>query len=459
MEALEGWWESPRHVALTRFRDAREAQAQVALASRWHVTVAQAYDWMYRHYRYAAPTEPFLDALGREVSHDAVRALIREGHAAGIATLAYGSVYGAEPEYVARHPDERVFDVAGEPLSLGGAFFINDLRPRRPWRTRLLAEYERACRRFDFDGIHMDTYGPPHEAVTADGERIRFADLYPPLIEEAALRVAATGRGRRVLFNCVEGFPLDAVAGAPAAALYLELWPPDDRYADLVRWIDRARAAGGGKAVVIAAYVPALRDGGHDPRRRAAALETAVLLTSVITAAGASHHALAEDDRVLVGGYYPAAVRLRAGEARELRAAWVFGARYLHLLSDATAEQLDPAGLELKDADGKLAPLSTAPEPGRVWVRATRAPSGLVLSLVDLRAQADDRWTVERQSPDEARGWTLTWPGTAPGAAPAAMSPWTRGGAALPLAALPGTRGWRLPRFRRWLVVHVPDRT
>ncbi|MDA8238047.1 MAG: hypothetical protein M0T75_09235 [Chloroflexi bacterium] len=451
VEAIAGWWESPRHVALTTFRRAADAPRQVAAARRWNVTVAQAYDWMYRHYRYAAPEEPFVDALGRRVSHAAVRELVRAGHRAGIATLAYGAVYGAEAEHVARHPDERVFDEAGEPLSLGGVFFINDLRPASPWRRRLLREYASACRRLGFDGIHMDTYGPPHEARAADGERIRFADVYPGLIAEAAARVAAGGGHRRVIFNCVEGFPLEAVARAPVAALYLELWPPDDRYADLVAWIERAQAAGGGRAVVIAAYVPALRDAGRDPIHRAAAGETAVLLSTVITAAGASHHGLADGDRVLVDGYYPDAVRPDPRTLRELRAAWVFGARYLHLLSDPAARLAPLDGVDLRDEAGRPVPLAAAPRAGAAWARVTETPVGRVLSIVDLRTQLDDRWTAERQRPVTARGWSLRWEGAA---APVAMSPWSRGGAS---AALPSRGGaWRLPPFRRWLIVHDP---
>ena len=454
LEAIAGWWEAPRHLALTDSADAADAAGQVAGARQWHVTVTQAYDWMYRHYRYGAPEEPFTDPLGRRVSHDAVRALVREGRRAGIATLAYGSVYGAEPEYVARHPDERVFDEAGEPLSLGGAFYINDIRPGSPWRERLLREYERACRRFGFDGIHMDTYGPPHEAIGADGERLLFADLYPGLIAEGARRVAATGHDRRVLFNCVEGFPLDAVAEAPTAAHYLELWPPDDRYADVVRWIDRARAAGPDKAVVIAAYIPAMRDARSDPAARAEALETAVTLTSVIGAAGAFHHTLAEHDRLLVEGYYPEAVRLRAAEARELRAAFVFGARYLHLLSDPHRRAVVPEALEVRDSDGLLVPLSPEPVAGAVWVRGADTAAGRVISLVDLRSQANDRWTEPRQAVEGARGWSVRWPGAT---APVAMSPWTANGEARSLRAGHGEGAdapWRLPAFRRWLLLH-----
>lgn len=366
VEALDGWWQSPRHAAMTEYADAEAAAgATRELASR-HVNVVQHYDWMWRHYRYRPPdgASEFKDALGRMVSHEAVHASIEAGHEAGIAALAYGSVYGAEPEHVARHPEDRVYDQDGEPLSLGGAFFINDIRPGSAWRTRLLREYVDAIGVFGFDGIHMDTYGPPHTAVSADGEAIDFASLYPGLIEEAAMLVAEVKPGARVLFNCVEGFPLAAVAAAPAAALYLELWPPDRSFRDVVGWIDRARAVAAGRQVVIAAYAATLKDAGT-ATDRAAAVEPSLLLGAVIAAAGAYHHTLAEGDRLLVEGYYPAAVRMTPPEIVEFRALWSFTARYVHLLSDPESMVVEPSGLAITDIDGTPVSWSSSPCPAR----------------------------------------------------------------------------------------------
>jgi dextranase len=456
VEALDGWWLSPRHAAITRFASPAATAAAVRALRDWHVTVVQDYDWMYRHYRYSPPPrdrlpgEAFVDTLGRRVSQAAVRAGIRAGHDVGIATLAYGSVYGAEREYVDGHPDERVFDETGQPISLGETFYINDLRPDRPWRRRLLAQYGAAVRRFGFDGVHMDTYGPPHRAFSAEGQPIDFAELYPELIADGARAVAAARPGARVLFNCVEGFPLEDVGDAPAAALYLELWPPDEHYADVVSWIERARTAGRGRAVVIAAYLSCLRARGDDPAARPGAVEAVVLLTSLITAAGAYHHVLAEDDRVLVEGYYPEARRLRAGELRELRAVSVFGARYVHLLTAPDAALETPNGIEVLAADGTPVPWSAKPDAGVVWARATRLADGSrVLQLVDLRAQPNDRWDALRTPVEAARGWRLRWPGAR---SVVAMSPWTDGGRARPLEIDPD--GWvRLPAFRRWAVV------
>jgi dextranase len=415
------------------------------------VTVAQAYDWMWRHYRYRplGGARSFTDTLGRHVSHDALRAAIRAGRATGIATLAYGSVYGAEREYIDRHPDERVFDDQGQPLSLGGTFFINDLRPGRPWRARLLREYERACRAFRFDGIHMDSYGPPYEARAADGARVDFRALYPGLINEAASRVASVNPGARVLFNCVEGFPLESVAPAGAAALYLELWPPDDRFGDVVRWIDRARALSGGRAVVIAAYAAALKDlRGRAGRVRA--FESSVLLSSVVTAAGAYHHTLAEGGRLLTEGYYPAAVAMTRSETDELRAMARFSARYLHLLSGPDQVRLPTRPVELVDADGRPVPTSDEPVAGAVWLRATDLLGvAEVLHLIDLRGQEDDHWTTPSQPAGVSRGLHLRWPGAE---ALLAASPWS-GGANLRAVIRARDGAWRLPAFRRWLMV------
>lgn len=451
VEALDGWWQSPRHAAITRFATPRRTAAAVRALRDWHVTVVQLYDWMYRHHRYEPPAcRSFTDTLGRRVSLDAVQAGVHAGHLVGIATLAYGAVYGAEREYVDEHPDERVFDDQGRPLSLGETFYINDLRPGGPWRRRLMREYARAIRNLRVDGIHMDTYGPPHHAISASGEAIDFAALYPGLIAEGAATVAAVTPTARVLFNCVEGFPLAAVAAAPAAALYLELWPPDAAYVDIVRWIGQARAIGEGRAVVIAAYISALRTFEHDVSR-AGAVEAAVLLTCVIAAAGAYHHVLAEGDRLLVEGYYPEARALRRHERSELQAVWSFTARYIHLFSDPDLIPADLTGLVLRNAVGAAIPTASTPTPGAVWIRGDVTPDGTtVIHLVDLLDQVDDLWDSVRRPSPTRRGWTLAAPREGKGRTSVALSPWTGGGMASP------RNGDALPEFRRWMVVADP---
>ena len=248
IEAIDGWWESPRHAALIEYTT--RAPRRCPVSGRWHVTVAQAYDWMWRHYRYTPP-DGRTRSRTRSVGPSRTARCARPSVAArvGIAILAYGSVYGAEPEYVDRHPDDRVFDATGEPLSLGGTFFINDLRPGSAWRRRLLAEYGRAMRALPLRGHpHGHLWSAVDRSGASDGRSRRSGSCTPDSSRRPPDASARSGWAR-VLFNCVEGFPLEDVAPAPMAALYLELWPPDDRYRHVVDWIDRARAVANGRAV------------------------------------------------------------------------------------------------------------------------------------------------------------------------------------------------------------------
>lgn len=453
LEALEGWWESPRHAALTEFQPGSALSPTLERLHRWHVNVVQFYDWMYRHYRYTPPTgeDVFVDTLGRVVSHRVVRDLVRHCRRNRIASLAYGSVYGAEREYVELHPDELLRDEDGEPLSLGGAFFITDLRPQSPWRRRLIGEYARACRRFGFDGIHMDQYGEPHEGFAADGSVVRLQELYAGLVDDAADHLARLSPPRRVLFNCVGGWPLEHVARARSAATYIEIWPPDTTYSSISRQIDKAQSLAPTKHVIVAAYPSVIAsdgDDGDDGGPPATALEAALLLTSVILATGAYHHVLAERDRLLVGGYYPDGVSLPAAAAESMRLAWQFSARYVHLLSDKSSTPFPIGGLFI-EADGRALPLSSEPHAGAVWVRAIRTRDNrIVIQLVDLLNQPSDEWDAPRQPAVRRDNWRLSWRGI--DRSWLSASPWSNSGAVQLLSPAPVLR---IPAFERWAML------
>jgi hypothetical protein len=109
----------------------------------------------------------------------------------------------------------------------------------------------------------------------------------------------------------------------------------------------------------------------------------------------------------------------------------------------------------LIDATGAPIPTSSEPHAGAVWIHARRLADGTrVIQLIDLLDQADDHWDAVRQASPRRSGWQVRW-GDRDGSAPMAMSPWTAAGAARPMASAGGGR-WRLPAFRRWLVVTAP---
>jgi hypothetical protein len=225
--------------------------------------------------------------------------------------------------------------------------------------------------------------------------------------------------------------------------------PPDDSFTDVVRWIDRARAEAAGRAVIIAAYASTLQEPGA-PMERDAAVEASLLLGSVILASGAYHHTLAEGDRLLVEGYYPAAVALAPAEVEEVRALWRFGARYVHLLTDPGAVVETPDDVVLRDETGASVPWSAEPAAGTLWMRQLRTPDGTrVLHLLDLREQPDARWDAPKFVAGSTTGLRLEW-GQARSTL-LAISPWSGAGDAVVLEA--DEDGRVLPDFRRWLAV------
>jgi len=458
VEGIDGWWESPRHACLIDFSPGHDPRPAVSRLVDWQVNVVQFYDWMYRHYRYRPPGgRDFTDVLGRRISHRVVRAAIQACHAHGIAALAYGSVYGAEREYVDRHPDEVVLR-RGRPVSLGDTFFVTDLRRGSGWRRRLLAEYETACRELGFDGIHMDQYGQAYRGRAADGSRLDFPRLFREVIDEADARLRSTDPSRRLLFNAVGGWPLESSADSASAAIYIEIWPPDVRYSDLIGRIAQARMLAPGKAVVIAAYLSILARVAGDADRRAGALEAALLLTSVVLSGGAYLHALAEGDRVLVDGYYPLAQPLEPGESEALRAAWRFSARYRQVLHDPDLRTVPTGAVHIVAGNGVSVPVAEQPGAGSVWIRLMERPGGgRVLHLIDLRGQAGDEWDGLKEASRVIDDWVLRLPESVDRVLFA--SPWSGDGllqAVAPTRHREGIPEFALPAFQRWAVVLLP---
>ena len=79
------------------------------------------------------------------------------------AAMAYGAVYGAEPEYADEHPELVLRDKNGDRVHLAELFYIMDIAPKSPWTPLIVNEFAETVRELDFDGIHLDQYGFPKE--------------------------------------------------------------------------------------------------------------------------------------------------------------------------------------------------------------------------------------------------------------------------------------------------------
>jgi dextranase len=452
--ACSRWQLFPRFGALVDFEPGADAEgAALDRLVTHHVTVLQAYDWMYRHYRFLAPEDPFIDPLGRCISLDTVRRRVRQGHERGQACLGYAAVYGAEPEYADRHPDEVVRDGTGRPAGLAGLFLAMDPRPGS-WRERIMGEFAAAIREAGFDGLHLDQYGTPKRGFTGgDRHPVDLGAEFPGLVREARARVKAIRPDGGVFFNCVNSWPLHQVATC-ADAVYIEVWPPHVEYAHLAALIREAIWRGEGRPVILAAYLEPWRDGGEG------ALWAHRLATAGIAAVGGHHLVLVEGGGALSEAYYPRHGRLDAVAEAHLLAASDHLVALAERLYDPASEDLSWTNLGAGNSEFELvgAPFGPEARAGTVWAVLRRRPGETILNLINLLGQPDSRWNTPKRRPPELAGLTLV----AAASEPVGRAVWCAPGQPVPTAIEPrldstGRKLYRLPVLLDWGTLVIMD--
>lgn len=399
--AANHWREAPRYGFLSEFGLDRPQAWRIQELAKYKITMVQFYDWMYRHYCFVPPQDEFEDAMGRRLSLATVRERIEECHARGISAIAYGAVYGPEPELTDEHPDWVLRDGDGQELSLIDLFYITDLRSGSSWRKHILGEFERAVRELGFDGIHMDQYGFPKWSYAASGEAVDLAECFAEVINEAG-ELLRDRYEAGVVFNAVNAWPLERVACTHQEAVYIEVWPPHERYRDLVDLIRRGRDLSG-KQVVLAAYLEPFREGGEG------AENGALLATAVIAAAGGFHLLLGEGDAVLRDPYYPNHGRLTPTFVRRLRRYYDHSAAFHHYLFgpdllDVTTSYVGGVNSEVSLEGPAFSP---HPDSGTVWLSVKKSGARLVVNLVNLSAAKEDGWNRAKDEPEPVSGAVL----------------------------------------------------
>ncbi len=391
----------PRYGFLADFAaDRTDDEALPDSLRAFHINVVQLYDWMYRHAELVPPTDAFLDALDRPLSLTTVRRLVATVHEIGGAALGYAAVYGAGEEYASAHPDEVLQHRDGSPWMLADFLWIMDVTPSSAWSRHIVAAMRRAVTEVGFDGLHLDQYGHPKTALTAAGERVDLADAFPALID--AVRDALPSS--TLIFNNVNDFPTRRTVTARQDATYIEVWSPNDDYADLVRLVEVARDLAPARPVILAAYlVPFATAGG------AAEVATARLALATVWAAGGQYLLLGEVDGVLVDPYYPRYATLDAAAVRTLRSFTDFAVANGDLLFASDSGETSASMVNGVNEDVELigAPAAVRPEAGRIWVRTSRVGGRLVVQLVDYRGQPDSRWNRSGAASAPASGLTL----------------------------------------------------
>lgn len=369
-----------------------------------HINMVQFYDWSYRHDSLVSDSENYRDMMGKAISRSTVLGKVRRAKELGMHPIAYGAVYAASREFFEQHQDWAFYNSAQQPFVFIDVFYIMNIQAGSPWRDHIIGEYRKALEKMGFSGIHMDTYGFPKTAFSHRKEGPEWVRLdweLPTLIEETREKLSRGGADPYLIFNNVGNWPTYSTAAAPQDAVYIEVWEPYDRYCHIARLIDDAKAAGGGKQVILAAYLTPFRT---EERHRA--MNAARLLTAAIVSQGATHLLLGENRAVLTQGYYSDYTRLEEEEAGLLRRYYDFLVRYLELFYDDGLQtvSMTHTGWDNYEYRCLNVPASAWGEAGKLWMIARERKERKLLSFVNLCGCDDDHWDRGKPEPKVQQG-------------------------------------------------------
>jgi dextranase len=378
----------PRYGFVSHYELGRPVAGVAENVRRFHLNAVQFYDWMYRHADLMPPQDEYEDALGQRLSLDSVRRLAEAVRAAGSLPIAYAAVYAVGKEAWPEWEAEGLFRADGSPWMLGD--FLWNVDPSNDRWLRHFADDLRSALDVGFAGFHLDQYGSPKWALRADGTRVDLAEAFPALID----RLADELPDAELIFNNVNDFPTWATTQARQALTYIEVWSPHTRLRHLADLVTKARSYAPDKPVILAAYLSS-HNGDEDGAVQAEKLQLATTFSH-----GGTVLLHGEEDAVLTEAYYVSHKRLSAEAQDAARRYFDFAVRYGDLLYDAHAVDLTQTHLGGDNEEVRIeasVQVSTDPEPGALWGRVIKTSRGLLISLIDLSAQDDDRWDAPKR--------------------------------------------------------------
>jgi dextranase len=390
-DVLERWTQSPRYGFLTGFEPGRtDAAATMAGLNRYHLNALQFYDWMYRHDQFFTDQDPYRDPMGRTLSLVTVKALIDAAHQYGIAAMPYTAVYAATIPFYEQHPGWALFGPDGKPIFFGDNFLVYmDPRPDSPWTQHLMDQFAQILQKTKFDGIHLDQYGDPKVGYDAQGNAYQLDTVLAQFIDLTHKVVDKERPGGAVIFNAVTNWPVETVAPSSEDIVYIEVWPPYTWFDSLHQLIAQAQGLGGGKAVVLAAYIDPFLE--HNVR----------LMDAVIFASGGGHIELGEHDDMLADAYFPRYGQMSAALAETMRRYYDFAIRYENVIG-ASAKDASQAYYDRLAIPGVVTQANIPNDKVMTIVRETEATTAV--NLVNLLGVKSPEWKAPIASDPKALG-------------------------------------------------------
>lgn len=367
-----------RYGFLSDFSPADVDGGDVLAMAKHHINAVQFYDWSYRHDDLVAPADEYRDMMGKLNSLPVIRGKIEACHARGMKAIGYGAVYAASADYAEKYPEQRLYTGAG-PLKFIDVFSIMNLRS--DWWAHIVDEYRRAVGA-GFDGIHMDTYGFPKTALDSAGHTLHLEDDFPALIQ----RTREALPDSTLVFNNVGAWPVERTMGEAVDAVYIEVWPPYERYHHLKELVLNAKKAG--KPVVMAAYPAAFRTASAQE-----ALSSQLILSCVFAAHGATQLWFGEENAAVTQGYYADYSRLTPEQETILRQYDDFFVRYEELFFDDSLRDVSMTHFGWDNMEYRCSlPASVSGEPGKLWLILREKPGKKLISVVNLCGESSDLW-------------------------------------------------------------------
>lgn len=401
-DILEAWEYAPRYGFLADFAVENEEDEEVLKAmNKYHINMVQFYDWMYRHHQLMPETRTFIDPLGRHLSITAVENKIKYAHKYGMKAMAYGAVYGAGESFFKENKDSALYKYNDEPLGFGNFLYIMDIARGTMWHDHIIREFEKAVS-FGFDGIHMDQYGFPKEAVgLASGVKTirRLREDLPVFINDVKDYLCRNGQNIPISFNAVNNWPVETVAKSKEDCVYIEVWPPNYTYQDLHNIIANAKRYAPDKQVVLAAYIKPYSKELNLPLEYAQ--NAAIMTMAAIFANGGFHLLIGERNGILNDQYFPLYRALETEEhIAELRSYYDFIVRYEELLYDI--DLVDNSMVCTGGLNGEYVfkgeGFSPKAEVNKVWTLVKEKPGYKIINLVNFTGIEDMNWNEAKQS-------------------------------------------------------------
>ena len=408
LDVSSTWTRYPRYGYLTEFYVGQAPPGNVDLLSQnYHINALQFYDWMWRHEDpikrvNGQIADSWYDWRNAAISVSGLRTLINEAHSKGMAAMAYTQIYAARENYEqsgvqyawgafanANHAGQY-----SHPMSSDKSIYLFN-PASTAWQEYLMPKLTDTIQLLGFDGIHYDQLGKKDPVYDYSGNTIPMSGgtAFTSMLNRTRSHLdwlntwlPAPLDSYAMTFNLVGatvngwGIP-DVVANAPVDFLYAEVWS-NETYQGVGEFIKWARQSGGGKPLVLAAYM------NYNDSLTELNEPSVRLADAVFSVYGAFHLEIGDGADMLSHEFFPWQ-RLQTTDAvrQAMKRHYDFITAHEDLLF-ATPEAMD-TGLQWLTVGHSKA--SSSPTADTIWTVRQRRGDAEVIHLVNLVGN-DDQW-------------------------------------------------------------------